>query len=79
MHILLGLLGTIVTILVLLYRLSDSGIDLGGLNPFSWRRQRAWRQKFAANPIFSLEDPRAVAAVLLVGSAGQVGLAPRTG
>ena len=57
MHILLGLLGTIVTILVLLYRLSDSGIDLGGLNPFSWRRQRAWRQKFAANPIFSLEDP----------------------
>ena len=79
MHVLLGLLGTIVTILVLLYRLSDIGINLGGLNPFSWRRRRAWQQKLEANPIFSLEDPREVAAVLLVGTAEHVGLAPRTG
>jgi uncharacterized tellurite resistance protein B-like protein len=69
MHILLGLLGTIVTLLVLLHRLADVGIDLGGLNPFSWRRRRAWRQKFEANPIFALHDPREIAAVLLVGVA----------
>ena len=67
MPYLLGLLGVIVTVLVLLSRLADAGIDLGGLNPFPWRRKRAWRQKFEANPLFSLEDPMEVAAVLAVG------------
>jgi hypothetical protein len=33
MHILLGLLGTIVTILYLLSRLADAGISLGGHAP----------------------------------------------
>ena len=69
MHILLALLGTVVTILVLLYRLADIGVDLGGLNPFSGRRRRAWRQQFDANPIFALEDPREIAAVLVTGVA----------
>jgi len=66
MHILLGLLGSIVTILWLLHQL---GIDLGGMNPFGWRRRRAWRNKFEANPIFALEDPREIAAVLIAGVA----------
>lgn len=69
MHILLGLIGAIVTILVLLHRLADIGVDLGGLNPFMWRRRRAWRQKFEANPVFSLEDPVDIAALLVVGVA----------
>jgi hypothetical protein len=69
MHILLGLVGSIVTILVILHRLADLGIGLGGLNPFLWRRRRSWRQKFEANPIFALEDPREIAAVLLTGVA----------
>jgi uncharacterized tellurite resistance protein B-like protein len=69
MHVLLAFLGAIVTALVLLYRLADVGIDLGGLNPFAWRRRRTWRQKFDANPIFGLRDPREIAAVLLVGVA----------
>lgn len=69
MHILLGLIGSIVTILVIMYRLADIGVDLGGLNPFLWRRRRSWRQKFEANPIFALEDPREIAGVLLTGVA----------
>ena len=69
MHILLGALGAVVTILVLLYRLADIGIDLGGLNPFAWRRRRAWRGRFEANPVFSLSDPREIAALLIVGTA----------
>jgi len=44
MHFILGLLGTIVTILILLNRLADAGIDLGGLNPFLWHRRRKWRK-----------------------------------
>jgi len=35
MHIILGVLGAIVTILVLLNRLADAGIDVGWLNPFA--------------------------------------------
>ena len=69
MPYLLGLLGLIVTILVVLSRLADAGIDLGGLNPFLWRRRRAWHQKFEANPLFSLDKPMDVAAVLAVGVA----------
>lgn len=64
MHIILGLLGTIVTILVLVNRLSDAGIDIGWLNPFTWRRRRAWRKQYEGNPIFSLKEPIEVAALL---------------
>ncbi len=69
MHILLGLLGTIVTILVLFKRLSDAGIDIDWLNPFAWRRRRAWRNKYQGNPIFSLYAPLEAAALLATTTA----------
>ena len=57
MHIIFGLLGTIVTILILLNRLADAGIDLGGLNPFLWSRRRKWRKQYEGNPVFKIENP----------------------
>lgn len=69
MHILLGALGALVTLLILLKRLDDAGIDLGWLNPFAWQRRRAWRQKFEAHPITAVDDPRELAALLAVGVA----------
>ena len=69
MHIVLGALALIVTALIVLNRLADAGIDLGGLNPFLWRRRRAWRNKLEGNPLFHLTDPQEVAAVLAVGVA----------
>ena len=69
MHILLGLLGTLVTILVLLNRLAEAGIDLGGLNPFLWQRRRAWRNKYHGDPLFRLEEPLEVASLLTVAAA----------
>ena len=69
MHILIGLLGSIVTILWLLHRLAEMGIDLGGLNPWLWRRRRAWRQQHDANPIFSIEDPMEATALLMTAVA----------
>ena len=69
MPYLLGLLGAIVTILVLLKRLADAGIDLGGLNPFARRRKSTWQDKFEANPLFGLEDPMDAAAAIAVGVA----------
>ncbi|MCH9673762.1 MAG: hypothetical protein K0U93_20145 [Gammaproteobacteria bacterium] len=69
MHIVLGLLGTIVTILILLNRLADAGIDLGGLNPFLWHRRRMWKQKYQGNPIFQLDSPMEATALLMAAVA----------
>ena len=64
MHIILAALGAVVTILILIKRLSDAGIGLGWLNPFAWHRRRNWQNKYKGNPIFSLKDPLEVAALL---------------
>ena len=66
MHIVLGLLGSIISILYLLDRL---GVDIGWLNPWSWRRRRAWAKKYEGDPIYTLDDPIQVAAALIVGAA----------
>lgn len=69
MHIILSLLGGVATLLFILYRLAEMGVTLGGLNPFWWRRRRAWRRKYEANPVFSLQDPKEIGALLVVGVA----------
>lgn len=69
MHIIFGLLGTIVTILILLNRLADAGIDLGGLNPFLWSRRRKWRKQYEGNPVFKIESPMDATAILMVAAA----------
>ena len=74
MQFILGILGAIVVILILLKRLADEGIDLGGLNPFAPRRRRQWQQKFEGNPLFAVEDPVDVAAVLVVATANMDGV-----
>lgn len=66
MHVIIGILTALVSILYLLDRM---GIDLGGLNPFYWRRRRAWARKYQGDPIYSIEDPVHVAAILIVGTA----------
>ena len=66
MHIVLGVLGTIVTILVLLNRLAEAGIDLGGLNPFLWQRRKKWKKKYEGNPIYKIESPMDATAILMV-------------
>lgn len=66
MHILIAFLGSLVTVFYLLDRL---GINIGGFNPFHWRRKRAWSNKYHSDPIYSIEDPLHVAAVLILGAA----------
>ncbi len=66
MHIILGLLGSLVTILWLLHRLAEMGITLGGLNPWLWRRRRRWKKQYEANPIYSVTNPLEVTALLMV-------------
>lgn len=69
MHIILGALGSIATILWVLYRFAELGVDLGGLNPFLWRRRRRWRKQYDANPIYSIEKPIEAAALALTATA----------
>jgi uncharacterized tellurite resistance protein B-like protein len=66
MHILVGLLGSIVTVLYILDRL---GINLGGMNPFHWYRRREFAKKYGSDPIYSIEDPVHIAALLVIGAA----------
>lgn len=67
MHIILGILGSIITILVLVNRISQTGVDLGKLNPFAWNRRRKWQKKYHADPAFSMDRPmEAVAGLLYV-------------
>ena len=66
MHIIIGFLGSLLTIFYLLDRL---GVDIGGLNPFYWYRRHAFAKKFGADPIYSIEDPLHVASLLIIGVA----------
>ncbi len=65
MHIILGALSTVVTILILTNRLSEAAIDLGWLNPVSWQRRRRWQKKYHSDPAFSIESPLEVTAGLM--------------
>ena len=69
MHIILGVLATLVTILILLNRLAEAGIDLGGLNPFLWNRRRKWRNKYEGNPIYQIDNPMDATGILMVAVA----------
>jgi len=69
MHIILGVLGSVVTILVLLNRLAEAGIDLAGLNPFLWKRRKKWKQKMQGNPIYHVESPLDLTALLATATA----------
>jgi uncharacterized tellurite resistance protein B-like protein len=69
MHIVIAALGSLVTILWLLHRLAEMGIDLGGLNPWAWRRRRKWRSAYEANPVYSITSPMELTALLIAATA----------
>ena len=65
MHIIMGILGSVVTILILTNQLSRMGIDVGWLNPFAWSRRKKWQKKYHADPAFSMDRPMEAVAGLL--------------
>lgn len=69
MHIIIGFLGSIITILWLLHRLAEMGIDLGGLNPWLWQRRRKWRNLYEGDPIFRIDSPMEATALLVTALA----------
>jgi hypothetical protein len=73
MHIILSVLGAVITILILLNRLEANGIDIGWLNPFAWKRRREWAKKYHANPVYSIDNPMEVTALIMVALAKSEG------
>ncbi|MGI9334571.1 MAG: TerB family tellurite resistance protein [Gammaproteobacteria bacterium] len=73
MHIILAIIVSIVTIVVLLKKLADAGIDLGGLNPFLRRGRTNWRRRDEIKPIYALDNPMELAGLLLLGVARRDG------
>ncbi len=73
MHVVLAILGSVITILFYLNRLNQAGIDLGWLNPFAWGRRRKWKQTYAADPLYSIESPMEATACLMYAMARSSG------
>jgi len=69
MHIVLGVLSAAAGLIWALVALQRSGFDPASLNPFLWLRRSQWRSKYGTRPIFNLEGPMDVAAVLILGTA----------
>ena len=65
MHLIIGFLTALATLLFALDRL---GIDIGWLNPWAWNRRRKWRKLATGNPAFALEQPMEAIALLATAS-----------
>ena len=72
MHIIIAVITAIAGLLWALNSLQRSGFDLNSLNPFYWARRRQWEQK-QVNPLYAIETPRELAAVLMFAVQRQAG------
>jgi hypothetical protein len=64
MGVILQLLGLIVTFTMAMEGLRRLGLDVGWLNPLTFFRRRAWRKKMTTPPLYLLDYPVDVVAVL---------------
>lgn len=69
MHIVIAAITALAGLLWAINSLLQSGFQLSSLNPFAAYRRWQWRRSYGAKPIYKLERPMDVAAVLLLGIA----------
>ena len=69
MHYLIGLISAVAMLIFALSRLQRAGLDLNALNPFLWYRRAQWRRLHGSKPLYSLDKPMDVAALLLLATA----------
>jgi hypothetical protein len=75
MGIILEIVGIGITLMFGLAALKRAGIDIGWLNPFTFFHRMAWKKKVSVPPLYNLEHPVDVAAVLgmsIVKSTGEI-------
>jgi hypothetical protein len=51
----------------LIYAIQRAGFRLDALNPFAWYRRSQWLKVYREKPIYNLDEPIDVAALLLLG------------
>ncbi|MFN4118006.1 phenylacetic acid degradation protein [Acidovorax sp.] len=64
MGVILQILGLIITFTMAMEALRRFGIDVGWLNPLAFFRRRAWAKKVTTPPLYTLEHPVDVVAVM---------------
>jgi hypothetical protein len=75
MGIILEIIGIGITLMFGLAALKRAGIDIGWLNPFTFFHRMAWKKKVSVPPLYNLQHPVDVAAVLgmaVVKSTGEI-------
>ncbi len=74
MGILIELLGLVVAVALALGALKRNGVDIGWLNPFTFFHRLRWKQKSAIPPLYALDHPIDVVAVLALAAVQTSGL-----
>ena len=69
MHIVIAAITALAGLLWAINSLMRSGFSLSSLDPFAAYRRWQWRRTYGAKPIYKLDRPMDVAAVLLLGIA----------
>jgi uncharacterized tellurite resistance protein B-like protein len=69
MHVIIAAITALAGLLWALNALQRSGFQLSSLNPFLAYRRWQWRRTYGGKPLYNLERPMDVAAVLLLGVA----------
>lgn len=69
MHYAIGLITAIAGLFYALHRLQQAGLDLNALNPFLWYRRAQWAKKYGAKPLYCVDTPMDVAALLILATA----------
>src|SRR5688572_9939102 len=69
MQIVMGVLGGIVTVLLFFSGLVELGVSPSTLNPFLRQRRKKWKNQHNRNPIYNIESPMEMAALLMVAVA----------
>ena len=69
MHVVIGVITAVAGLIWALVALQRAGVSLGSLDPFAWYRRMQWQRRYADKPLYCLNDPMDVAAVLLLATA----------
>ncbi|MDP3226363.1 MAG: phenylacetic acid degradation protein [Acidovorax sp.] len=73
MGVVLQILGLVITFTMAMEALRRFGIDVGWLNPLTFFHRRAWRKKVSTPPLYALDHPVDVVAVLALATVQTTG------
>jgi hypothetical protein len=65
----IGIITAVAGLLWALRSLQNSGFDLNSFNPYFWYRRHQWVKKYGQSPLYTLDNPMDVAAVLILAAA----------